>query len=53
VKIDLSPDETGYLLGLLKAHLEYYRQLAGNGKATAATRAKLAMLQTLEIKLRV
>jgi hypothetical protein len=51
--VELSPDETGYLLGLMKAHLEYYRLLAGNAKSTPATRARLAMLQALEIKLRL
>ena len=51
--VELSPDESGYLLGLMKAHLEYYRLLAGNAKSTPATRAKLAMLEALEIKLRL
>jgi hypothetical protein len=51
--IKLSPDETAYLLGLLKEHLEYYRLLAGNGKCTPTNRAKLAMLEALEIKLRL
>jgi hypothetical protein len=50
--VQLSPDETGYLLGLLKEHLEYYRLLSGNGKCTAISRARLAMLEALEIKLK-
>jgi hypothetical protein len=49
--IELSPDEVGYLLGLLKAHREYYATLAGNGKATPQTRGKLAFLEGLWLKL--
>lgn len=47
----LDPAERGYVLGLLKEHLEYYRTLAGNGKASEATRGKLAFLEKLWLKL--
>jgi hypothetical protein len=47
----LSPDETAYLLGLIREPLEYYRLLSGNGKATSASRAKLLFLETLVAKL--
>jgi hypothetical protein len=49
--IELTPEEAGYVLGLLKEHLEYYRALAGNGKCSEANRAKHRMLEGLWVKL--
>jgi hypothetical protein len=51
MKIDLSPDETLYLLGLLKAHLDYYRLLAGTPKFSGQSRAQLMRLEALAAKL--
>jgi hypothetical protein len=51
VKVELSPDETDYVLGLLKEHLEYYRLLAGNGNCTDKNRAMMEFLETLWFKL--
>ena len=48
---ELSPEEAVYLLGFIKAHLDYYRLLAGNGKCTSASRAKLLFLEALVAKL--
>jgi hypothetical protein len=47
----LSPEESGYLRGLLHEHLNYYRLLAGNPKCSPSNRAKLAMLEALWLKL--
>jgi hypothetical protein len=51
LSIELSAEEAGYVLGLLKEHLEYYRALAGNLKCTDANRAKHRMLEGLWVKL--
>jgi hypothetical protein len=51
MRIELSPDEAGYVLGLLKEHLEYYRLLAGNGNCTAKNRAMKEFLEGLWAKL--
>ena len=51
VKVELSPDEAGYVLGLLKEHLEYYRLLSGNGRCTAANDARREFLENLWLKL--
>jgi hypothetical protein len=51
MRIELSAEEAGYVLGLLKEHLEYYRALAGNLKCTEANRSKHRMLEGLWVKL--
>jgi hypothetical protein len=51
MKIELSAEETGYVLGLLKEHLEYYRLLAGNEFCSAVHRAKREFLEGLWMKL--
>jgi hypothetical protein len=47
----LSPQERGYLLGLLKEHLEYWRTLSGNAKASAQTKEKRQFMERLILKL--
>jgi hypothetical protein len=49
--VELTPEEAGYVLGLLKEHLEYYRLLAGNWKCSEVNRAKHRMLEVLWMKL--
>jgi hypothetical protein len=49
--VELTPEEAGYVLGLLKEHLEYYRLLAGSLKCTEANLAKHRMLEGLWMKL--
>jgi hypothetical protein len=51
MKIELSAEETGYVLGLLKEHLEYYRLLAGNGKCSPKNLARREFLEGLWVKL--
>ncbi len=51
MKVQLSPEEAGYVLGLLKDHLEYYRVLAGNGKCSAKNRELHKLLEGLWLKL--
>jgi hypothetical protein len=51
IGVELTPEEAGYVLGLLKEHLEYYRLLAGNGKCSEVNRAKHRMLEVLWMKL--
>ena len=51
MKIDLSPEETGYLLGMLREHLDYYRTLASNGSCTDKNRKMHEFLETLVRKL--
>jgi len=53
MRIDLESEEIGYLLGLLKAHLEYHRLLAGNGKCSDKSRERHQFLETLTTKLSV
>lgn len=50
--ITLSPDEVSYLSGLLREHLEYYRLLSGNAKASELSRTKLALVEALWMKLK-
>jgi hypothetical protein len=52
VKVELSVEEAGYVLGILKEHLEYYRLLRGNERCTGQTRAKHELLEGLWEKLR-
>ena len=49
--IKLQPEEIGYLLGLLKEHVEYHRLLAGNGKCSSKHREQHRFLETLWAKL--
>jgi hypothetical protein len=49
--VELTPEEAGYVLGLLKEHLEYYRLLAGNGQCTEANRERHKFLEGLWVKL--
>jgi hypothetical protein len=49
--ITLDPEETGYLLGLLKEHLEYHRLLAGSSKCSQKSRDRHRFLETLSSKL--
>jgi hypothetical protein len=51
LKVELSPEEVGYVLGRLKEPLEYYRLLAGNAKFSAKNRAQLKFLEGLLVKL--
>jgi hypothetical protein len=51
LKVELSPEEVGYVLGRLKEPLEYYRLLAGNAQFSAKNRAELEFLESLWIKL--
>jgi hypothetical protein len=51
VKVEFSVEEAGYVLGLLKEHLEYYRALAGNHKCTEANLARHRMVEGLWVKL--
>ena len=53
MRIDLEPEEIGYLRGLLTGHLEYYRVLAGNGKCSDKNRDRHRFLETLTTKLSV
>jgi hypothetical protein len=47
----LSPQERGYLLGLLKGHLEYYRWLGGNPKCSASNHESREFIEKLVLKL--
>jgi hypothetical protein len=49
--VELTPEEAGYVLGLLKEHVEYYRLLAGNLKCSEANRARWEFLEGLWVKL--
>lgn len=49
--INLEPEEIGYLLGLLKEHVEYHRLLAGNGKCSQKNKDRHRFLETLRAKL--
>jgi len=49
--ITLEPEEIGYLLGMLKEHVEYHRLLVGNGKCTQKHKDLYRMLETLWAKL--
>jgi hypothetical protein len=49
--VELTPEEAGYVLGLLKEHLEYYRLLAGKLNCSEANRARHRMLEVLWVKL--
>jgi len=49
--IHFEPEEIGYLQGLVKDHLEYYRLLAGNGKCTQKHKDHHRFLETLAAKL--
>jgi hypothetical protein len=51
VKVELSPAEIGYVLGLLKDHLDYYRVLSANGNCTEKNRAMKDFLENLWMKL--
>jgi hypothetical protein len=51
IGVKLTPEEAGYVLGLLKEHLEYYRLLAGNGKCTEANLVRHKFLEVLWMKL--
>jgi len=49
--VKLEPEEIGYLQGLIKDHLEFYRLLAGNGKCTQKHKDRHRFLETLNTKL--
>jgi hypothetical protein len=49
--VELSPEETGYLLGLIKQHLEYYRLLASNTNCSQKNQDQHQMLEGLRLKL--
>lgn len=51
IDVKLSPEETGYLLRLLKEHVEYFRALAGNVKCSHANREKHHLVEILWRKL--
>ena len=47
----LSPDEAGYVMGLIREHLEYYRMLADNPKCTQQNRKRYELVLGLWEKL--
>lgn len=49
--VTLSPEEIGYLMGLLQEPLNYYRTLAGSSHCTDSNREWHAFLQGLWTKL--
>ena len=51
MNITLSPEETGYLLGLIKEHLEYYKMLSGHAKGSERHKRLYKMLNDLSIRL--
>jgi hypothetical protein len=51
VKVELSEEEVGYVLGLLQGHLEYYRLLRGELKCSEGNLAKHELVEGLWVKL--
>ena len=51
MKIDLNPEERGYLLGLLREHLDFYRMIAANPKCSVRNHGMHQFLETLVTKL--
>ena len=51
MNINFDPEEIGYMSGLLKAPLDYFRMLSGHPKCSDINRAKLEFLETLYLKL--
>jgi hypothetical protein len=51
MKLELSVAEVGYVVRLLKEHVEYYRVLAGNGNCSAQNRVRWELVENLWRKL--
>ena len=49
--MDLTTEETAYLVALLREHLDYYRTLVSSDNCSARNRERYAMVNTLWRKL--